>query len=161
MSEVDFTAILSKQVGSAPQPKPLPDGTYTGVIEGLPTSRPVKTKEGEKPVLTVTVGIGEAMDDVDPEALEAAGGLMKANGERKTIRSDFWLDENSLWVFDRFLESCGFGADSGKTYQEVLEELPGKEVTINIEQETYTAKGGGERTAIRVKRIFGSEGAAA
>lgn len=153
MSNVDFTAILGKQVGTAPEPKPLPSGTYMGVVEGLPTSRIVNTKEGPKGVLTVTVGITEAMDDVDEGSLAEAGGLLRNDGNRKTIRADFWLDEGSLFRLDQFLAGFGWTADSGKTYQDALEELPGKEVTVALESREYQTKSGETRTATDVKRI--------
>lgn len=55
MSKIDFTNILEIQVGTAKEPKPLPEGTYVGVIAAPPELTTRKTKEGDKPVLQVTV----------------------------------------------------------------------------------------------------------
>lgn len=154
MSSIDFTAILGKQVGTAPEPKPLPSGTYVGVIKGVPKGRLVKTKEGEKPILTVTIGVTEAMEDVDQEALSESGGLLRNDGEAKQVRADFWLDENSLYRLDQFLATFGYNADSGRPYTEVLEELPGREVTVAVVTEDYTNNRGETRTATNVSKIF-------
>ena len=77
---VDFSDILNKQVGSAPAPRPIPEGTYHGEIVGLPAQRVVTTKEGDKPVLTLTLALMEAGDDVDEEALAVLEGFVETGG---------------------------------------------------------------------------------
>ena len=70
---INFSEILSKQVGSAPEPKPLPQGTYSGVITKRPDPVTIKTKEGEKGQLYFTIRLTEAQEDVDQDALLEAG----------------------------------------------------------------------------------------
>lgn len=156
-TQTDFSSILNLQVGSAPEPKAIPEGTYYGVIAKLPEIRKVTTKEGDKPVCSVTFALNEPGEDVDTDALSEAGGLMRQDGEPKTVRRDFWLDEESRYQFDRFLAGFGFTADSGKSYLDVFAELPGMNVQCYIEQRTYEAKGGGSRTVNEVKTAFARE----
>lgn len=154
MAKVDFTEILSKQVGSAPAPKPLPPGTYIGVVEGLPQVRPVTMKDGTtKGVLGVQVALTEPGDDVDEDALQEAGGLVRDSGSRRTVRADFWLDEDSLWQLDRFLG--GFGLED-MTYTDAFQELAGKSVVVVMEQRTYESKGQ-MRTVTEAKRVFAQD----
>lgn len=149
-TKIDFTDILNKQIGSAPVPQPLPSGTYSGVISGVPTFRQVNTKEGEKVVASVTVSIIEAGEDVDPDDLEAVGGLRRGDGEAKTIRAEFWLDDNSRYQFERFLAAMGLQG----TYAEALPQLPGKEVTALVERREYTTNSGETRVVNDVKRLY-------
>jgi len=153
MAKLDFSDILNKQVGSAPQPKPIPEGTYHGEIVGLPAQRVVSTKEGDKPILTITIALNEAGDDVDEEALAEGGGLLSAGGEAKRVRMDFWLTEDSLWRYDQFLASLGI---EGKTYLEAAEELPGRSVTTFIKLNEYE-KNGQTRSINNVDRCFARE----
>jgi hypothetical protein len=150
---INFTEILAKTVGSAPEPKPLPSGSYTGTINGVPTCRAVTTKEGDKAVATFTIAITEAMDDVDETELTEAGGLRRNDGEPKSLRADFWLDESSLYKLDQFLAGFGFASDSGKSYQDVFEELAGRDVELAVELDEYTTKKGDQRRVNNIKRI--------
>lgn len=138
---IDFSAILGKQVGTAPEPKPLPAGTYTAIISELPKPGERKTQEGPKGIVTVTFALQEAMDDVDQDELASAGGLLRSDGAAKTLKMDFWLTENSLFLLDRFLASAGFNKDSGKTYTEAFEDLLNREVTLSVEQRTFESRG--------------------
>ena len=156
MADIDFSAILGRQVGTAPEPKPLPAGTYIGVIDGLPKARAQNTKEGPKGILTVTFKLIEAMDNVDENELAEAGGLRRQDGEAKTMKLDFWLEDNSLFILDRFMASFGFNAESGKTFVEAFEELPGKEVVLEIERRSYT-KDGETRTISDIKRAVAKD----
>ena len=150
---VDFTAILGRQVGSAPEPKPLPSGTYRGTIKELPKSRIVKTKEGEKGILAFQIALNEAGDDVDSDLLAESGGLLRNDGEAKTVRAEFWLEEPSMYLLDRFMAGLGFGPESGKAYQEAFEEVPGMSVEVLLETRSYQTKSGEQRTTTEVKRI--------
>lgn len=152
---IDFTEILSQQVGSAPEPKPLPRGSYLGTITEIPTARKIDTKEGPRGVITVTLGLSEALEDVDPDELTEAGGLRLSNGKFKTVRYDFWKEPDVPgWSFqlDRFLAAMGHPTGSG-SYADVFEQLPGRDVTISLETRSYQTKNGDTRTANDVKTV--------
>ncbi len=153
MSKIDFSEILKKQVGSAPQPKAIPEGTYFGEIVGLPAMREVQTKEGNKPILTITVALNEAGDDVDEDSLAEAGGLLNGGGEPKRVKMDFWLTDDSLWRYDQFLASMGI---ENKSYEEAAEDLPGRAVTTFITLNEYE-KNGVTRSINNVQRCHARE----
>lgn len=153
MAKIDFSEILSKQVGSAPEPKAIPEGTYFGEIVGVPTLRAQQTKEGEKAIATVTIALNEPGDDVDTDSLSEAGGLMLSNGEPKRVRKDFWLAEDSLYQLDRFLKSMGVEGN----YQEAFEQLPGREVIAYVTLDEYQTKSGDSRSVNNVSRLFAKE----
>lgn len=157
MSKIDYSAILGLQVGSAPEPKPLPAGTYHGTIAGLPVPRTVETKEGAKVVLTVPIQLSEPGEDVDQDELTEAGGLNGNDGQGKRVRQEFWLDDSSRYQFDRFLAGLGHNAESGVTYQEILEDLPGQAVTVLLSLDDYKAKSGEDRKINNVKRCYARE----
>lgn len=159
MADIDFTAILGKQVGSAPEPKPLPEGTYTGTISSVPVTRTVHNKKENRdsPVLTLTIDMGDALDDVDVEELTAAGGLRRNDGEPKKMKYDFFLDESSMYQYDRFLETFGYSEAEAKTYEEANLELVGREVTMAVVQRTYKDRSGATRVANDIQRIFATQ----
>lgn len=154
MAKVDFSAILGASVGSAPQPKPLPEGTYSGVIDGVPKTQARNTKEGQKGVVTITIALQEAADDVDAEALAESGGLIRNDGRPRMVSTDFWLTEDAMYRFDNFLQGFGYNADSGKSYQEAMEELDGREVTLSVKQREYQRKDGSTAIAVDIDRCF-------
>ena len=131
MAKFDFTEILDQEVGSAPKPKPLPVGSYIGQIASLPKVRPVTLKDGSTAgILTITINLTEAGEDVDQTLLEEAGGIQR-NGKARSVRADFWQDTDAetgwSWKLDAFLED--FGHTSG-AYSEAFKELVGRSVVV-------------------------------
>lgn len=154
--KVDFSEILNKEVGSAPQPKPVPAGTYIGTIDGLPKIVERNTKNGTKGILQVVVGLSEAGEDVDETELTECGGLVLDGGGRKKVRAEFWLEEDSMWQLDNFLATFGWVAGAGQSYQAALEELPGKEVKIGVIVDSFESNGV-TKTNNKVKGIYSNE----
>lgn len=155
MAKFDFSDILNRQHGSAPEPKPVPAGTYYGTIEGLPKPREINTKNGIRGILGVRVSLTEAGEDVDEAELAASGGLAMPNGKAKTVTADFWLDEDSLWAFEKFLDSMGFEKGTC-SYTEANEQLPGRAVTVEVIVDEFE-QNGVTRTNNKVKRIFAQD----
>lgn len=154
MAKVDFSEILGLQVGSAPKPQPLPEGTYFAEIVGEPVLRTVQTKEGAKPTLAFKFAITEPGPDVDTEELEAAGGITSASGEPKIVTREFWLTDDSRYRLDEFVQT--YGITEG-TLKEAFEQMVGRQTTLFIALETYERKGGGEGRSNRVQRSFARE----
>lgn len=154
MTDINFAAILDQQVGSAPEPRPLPQGTYIGTISELPKAQSRQTKEGPTGVVTVTIALTEPTDDVDADDLEAAGGIRLGNGEPKKLRIDYWKDRNAEtgWSYqlDNFLKGLGLEG----SYAEALEAAIGREVMVVVEKRDYQAKDGQTRTVNDVKRVY-------
>lgn len=92
----NFGSILDKPMDTVERPKPLPTGTYTFTIEGLPKFDKSTKKQTEYVEFTCKpIAVG---DDVDQEALAGMGGI-----EGKTFRLTFYLTEGSLWRLKEFL----------------------------------------------------------
>lgn len=148
MTKIDFTQLLDLQVGSAKEPKPLPEGTYVGVIAAPPELITRKTMEGEKPVLQVTVALQEALD-VDEDELSEAGGLLKSDGTPRTVRNDFWITEDARFIFEQFCASLGLTG----SYREAIQQVPGRQVVVVLYHRTYESVGV-TRTLVEVRRIY-------
>lgn len=148
--KVDYSEVLGKKVGSAPQPKPVPSGTYIGTIDGLPKIVERNTKNGVKGILQVVVALGEAGEDVDTTELEECGGLVLDGGGRKKVRAEFWLEEDSMWQLDNFLATFELGDIS---YEDAFNELPGKEVKVGVIVDSFE-QNGITKTNNKVKGIF-------
>lgn len=99
MTNPNFTTILDEAPTEVVRPKPLPAGTYLFVV-GAPRYDKSSRKQTEftefllRPI--------QAMDDVDPDELEAAGGI-----DGKTIRATFYSTEDAIYRLDEFHEHCG------------------------------------------------------
>lgn len=163
MAKVDLSAILSKQVGSAPEPKAIPAGTYEGSIAAEPGQREFTAKDGTKWIIIgFKLNLLEAMDDVPADELEASGGLRRSDGSARTAVHEVWIrpdQDESFYGLDVLLKSFGYGLDSGKSYVEVFEELVDKECVISVEHESYTDRAGNDRTKAIVKRVYGKDAA--
>lgn len=138
MAKFDFTEILGQQIGSAPKPKPVPAGTYVGVVEGLPKIIDVTRKDGKATAyINFRINLTEAGDDVDADELEAMGGLTRKDGGARSVSYKAWQDLEAdgkgwSWQLDAFLESFGLSAS---TYTEAFEELPGREVVVAVKHD--------------------------
>lgn len=153
MAKLDFSEILNQQVGSAPKPKPIPEGTYFGTIAGIPTNRIANTKEGEKPIVAFNLALTEPGDDVNQDDLAEAGGLLSPSGDAKRVRKDFWLTDDSRHQLDTFLENLGITG----SYVEAFQAVPGREVMVYITLDSFQSKSGEERQVNNVTRIFARE----
>lgn len=115
-----FEDILDKAPGEIERPKPLPVGSYTCIVKGLP--RFDKSSKKQTPFVEFTLQPIAAGEDVDQDDLEAMGGF--AN---KTIRATYYITEDATWRLKDFLNHCGI--EEGESLREMIEETPGKQVT--------------------------------
>ena len=131
----NFGAILDRQSSEVSRPKPLPVGTYLCVTQGLPKFDK-STKKGTE-FVEWELKILQAMDDVDPEALEAS--LTKGDGSRavlseKSIRATFYLTENSVWRLTKFLDDLGV-EEEGMSIRQRIDLTPGHQVLASLRHE--------------------------
>lgn len=103
MSEVNFADLAQVRVGDVEPPKAIPDGHYQAIFTGPMTQH--KAKSGNVamrfPFKLVAPG-----DDVDAEALEAAGGLPE-----KSFNLDFWMSPDARYRFTDFGKALGASDD--------------------------------------------------
>jgi len=96
----NFASILDEAPTEINRPKPLPVGTYICVVQGQPTYD--KSNKKGTPYVQFTLRPVAAEEDVDPEELEAMGGM-----ESKTLRATFYLTEDAVYRLDEFHQHCG------------------------------------------------------
>lgn len=103
MSEVNFADLAQVRVGDVEPPKAIPDGHYQAIFTGPMTQH--KAKSGNVamrfPFKLVAPG-----DDVDAEALDAAGGLPE-----KSFNLDFWMSPDARYRFTDFGKALGASDD--------------------------------------------------
>lgn len=102
-ASVNFADLAQVKVGEVERPKPVPAGHYQAVITGPMTQH--KAKSGNVamrfPCKLVAPG-----DDVDAEALDAAGGLPD-----KGFNLDFWMSPDARYRFTDFTKALGISDD--------------------------------------------------
>lgn len=95
----NFQSILDEAPDHVERPKPLPVGTYLCVV-GAP--RYDKSSKKGTPFVEFMLRVVGADEDVDEEALEAAGGI-----EGKQIKATYYTTEDAIFRLDEFHEHCG------------------------------------------------------
>lgn len=116
----NFGAILDRPSTEIERPKPLPVGTYTCVVKGLPRYDK-STKKGTEFVEFVLQPLA-AGEDVDEEALKEMGGF-----QNKTIRATYYLTEDAVWRLKKFLDDCGI-EEGDLSLRQRIEQAPGSQV---------------------------------
>lgn len=124
----NFSSILDEAPSEVDRPKPLPVGTYTTIIQGLP--RFDKSTKKQTEYVEFTHKILAAGDDVDQEELASMGGI-----KDKTMKNTYYLTEASKWRLDEFLTHCGINLDGESSRREMVEQTPGKQVGIYVTHE--------------------------
>jgi len=120
----NFADILNKQNDDIERPKPLPVGTYLGIVSGPPEIGPIGQKQTLAAKYSIKLLAPQA--DVDQSALMEMGGI----GERSVTHTLF-LTADAAWRAKEFLEHCGVET-SGKTLGESLAEAPGRQVMVKL-----------------------------
>jgi hypothetical protein len=140
----NFADILNTKVDTIEKPKPLPVGSYVGLITKVETGESAKQKT---PLISVKINLSEALGDVDLDLLEKSGGFGK-NG--KEISSDYYLTEKALFRIKELAENH-LGLDTkGMTLGEVIQALPNNRVGVEIAHRS----GEGDAIYMDVKRTF-------
>ena len=94
---VDFKSLLNRPATSFERPKPLPPGTYHGVVQGHEFG---ESAQKHTPYCRLTVKVISADESVPIDQLEGAK-------LPRDLRRDFYLTDDSMYRFREFLESCG------------------------------------------------------
>lgn len=142
----DFSALLSKPADEIKKPKPLPIGSYSGLIQKFAYEEAKTPRDKEnptKPVVNLTIGLDQAMEDVDSEALaEWIADGAQING--RTYDYTFWLTADAQYRVVEFAQSLGIDT-SGKTLGEIISEFPNNPVIASVEH-VQSKKAGQEDT---------------
>lgn len=136
----NFLEVLNKRVDEVEKPKPRPAGTYVAAIQGLPKTKDVKTKDGDREVLSFSVKLLMAREDVDAELLAEQGDV----SAWAPLNRDFWDGPEALWQITQFVTKVLAIDDGGgeKTVSELVAEAPGKQFLVTIGHRPYVDKQG-------------------
>lgn len=132
-AQPNFADILDRPASETEKPKPLPAGSYSTVVTGLPR-RDVSSKK-KTPFVEFILKITGALDDVSEEDL--AAWSTRADGGKKslteaTVKATYYLTEDALWRLKEFIEHCGIEVPEGASYSQLIEELPNCQVGANL-----------------------------
>jgi hypothetical protein len=128
-----FESILDTPASEVTRPKPIPQGTYLGMVKGLP--RYDKSAKKGTPYSEYVIQLIEAQDDVDDDALGEA--LTKGNGDiiplrDRSQRITFYHTPDALWRLVKFLKDLGLEAEDGVTVGQLEEQAPGRQLYLHI-----------------------------
>jgi hypothetical protein len=123
----DFRTLLSKPADQIEKPKPLPAGTYNGVISKFEFG---ESRDKKTPYVRFHFALQSAGDDV---LANYADQLAKIDLAKKQLRRDFYITDDALYRLKDFAESCG-QSTSGRTLNEVIPLLQNSAVLISVTQ---------------------------
>lgn len=117
--------ILDRPSNEAVPPPLFPAGTWLWTIVGLP--RFDKSSKKQTPFVEFTLKPMQALDDVDPTALEEFGSFAD-----KTKKATFYLTDNSEFMLKEFFDACSIADedDDGNalSHRQRIEETPNAQV---------------------------------
>ena len=122
-----FSSIMEEAPTEVIRPKPLPEGTYLCVVKEYERGASAKKNT---PYTRFILEVVSAMDDVDQEALAAAGGI-----EKKTLRVDFWETADAIYRLDEFHEACGIDLSVAMARKHRNDECVNAQILAYAEQE--------------------------
>lgn len=133
----DFSQLLRKPAGEAKRPPPLPPGDYYGIVKGYEVG---DNNRNKTPYVRFQVGLQDWPDSSADEwtHAEADGAVQNVTKgdvdlSKRQMRKDFFLTDDALWRLDEFIRTCGVN-HQGRSYEEVLPELVGQPVTVEVQQ---------------------------
>lgn len=133
----DFSEILDRVPSEIEKPKPIPVGTYSTVLQGIP--RQDKSAKKQTRFVEFAHKIIAAGEDVDEDSLKEA--LTSPDGTVRSLqdivmKNTFYLTENSAWRLKDFLKDCGFDIDDDSaSLRELIEQTAGRQVNVFVKHE--------------------------
>jgi hypothetical protein len=134
-----FEELMKMPATEIKAPQAYPPGTYHCLVEGPPTHG--KSSQRQTDFWEFKFKVLSALKDVDQQAYaeqQIAG---------KTITAQYYITENSMWRLMELLKNCGI-EPIGKSPEQMLAEVPGKQVLIKLKLEP--AQDGSNRVFHRV-----------
>lgn len=128
---IDLSSILSRPASSIEAPKPLPTGLYMSQIEKQLDPREINTKNGPTVVVDLLVKVIQPLDVEVPPEVELP----------RTLRHTLWLGENQLHRTRDFLENTLKIEGGSRTLGEMLGEVTGKMLRVEVTERSYVPNG--------------------
>lgn len=128
MNAPNFSSILDQPVTEVKRPKPLPVGTYTCIVDGIPKFDKTKN-ENSTDVVEFNLKPVAPGPDVDAAALEEALNG-KSLGDVK-LRLSFFLTDAAVYRLDAFLFEH-LPIELGINRKEAISRAPGNQVLATV-----------------------------
>ena len=119
---LDFSQLLSKPAADIKRPPNFPAGTYFGTVK---TREFGESKNKKTPQCALTLGGFEPGNDIDPAQM---AGI---DVTKRTMQKTFFLTPESEYRIVELCKSCGIATD-GRTLGEIIEDLPGQRVIVEM-----------------------------
>jgi hypothetical protein len=146
-----FESILDTPADSVERPKPMPEGTYDVIVQGLPERG--ESSKKKTPYVRFTYAFASAGADVDEEALReiltGKDGTVTPLTDR-IIRDTYYTTPDSLFRLTDVLDNMGIDPD-GKTIRAMLDETPNASLRIQV---SHRASEDGTAVFAEVKRTM-------
>jgi hypothetical protein len=128
-----FEEIMNLKLDDVEDAKPFPVGTYIWMINGQPESG--KSSQKQTPYWRFRCKPIQAMEDVDREALEEAGGL------QREMDLDFYITPDSASILRNFLRDT-LGIRGGLSVTQAVAEATGQQFKGHVRHEPFTRNDG-------------------
>ena len=133
---VDFSALLKKPSGQAKRPKSLVAGRYPGKIKAFEVGDKNKNNTPYVRLHLAMTGWPDSVSEEDRMQENADGQLMPIDLSKRQLRRDIFIrgtdGADMLYRLDEFLKSLGI--EMGPAYDELLPQMVGKDVLIDVTQ---------------------------
>lgn len=153
-----FESILDTAAAAVERPRPMPAGTYDGVVRGMYEEGVSSQKK--TPFVKFTYGFQSADDDVDEAELQAIltdkDGVVHPLTE-KSIKDIYYITPDALYRLTDVLIHMGVldpDADDGKTIRQALSETPNASIRFTVSHRTSDD---GQQIFAEVKRTMKPE----
>ncbi len=155
---LSFESILDTPTAAVERPRPMPTGTYDGIVKGLYEEG--QSAQKKTPFIRFTYAFVSALDDVDEEELQAVltdkDGAVHPLGE-KSIKDTYYTTPDALFRLTDVLAHMGVidpDNDEGKTIRQALSETPNASIRFTI---SHRASEDGQQVFAEVKRTMKPE----
>ena len=128
---IDLSGILSRPAASIEAPKPLPQGLYVGQVEKALDPREINTKNGPTVVIDLLLKVLQPLDVEVPPDVDMP----------RTLKHTLWLGETQLHRTRDFLEHTLKIEGGSRTLGEMLGEVTGKMLRVEVTERTYLPQG--------------------
>lgn len=139
-----FSDILDRAPSEIERPKPLPQGTYRCMVDGL--YEEVTSGQKGTPGVKFKFKIISSGEDVDEDALKE--WMTKADGSTRTLAdaslsTTYWLTEGSAFMLKEFLTNLGVIDESYEgSMRAALADTPNREIDVYVKHKpTQDGKG--------------------
>lgn len=151
---VDFSSMLKKQSGQAKRPKALPRGSYPGKIKAWEVGDKNKNNTPYVRFHVIPTQWPDSVDESERMQEGPNGELIPINLSKRQLRRDIFTQgtdgTDMMYRLDDFLKSLGL--EMGPAYEELLAQVNGKDVLIDVTQ--YVNQQSGELEN-QVEKIVG------